>query len=156
MYLLANALFLLILPLASVLIELEAWHSPWGGGALVAKWFVFWAVGGRVFTAGLRQAIQPRFTARDIFAIQDPKALILVQELGFANLATGTLGIAALFKPSWVGPAALVGGLFYGLAGMRHLGKSGKNRLETTATVTDLYAFVVLAWAFLSRIMTTR
>ena len=37
-----------------------------GGGGLmplVGKWFVFWAVGARLFIAGIRQVIQPAFTA---------------------------------------------------------------------------------------------
>jgi hypothetical protein len=34
---------------------------------LVGHWFVFWGVGIRLGLAGLRQFLQPSFTARDIF-----------------------------------------------------------------------------------------
>ena len=87
------------------------------------KWFVFWAVGVRLFIAGVRQVAQPQFTAESIFEIKDRAAFALVRELGFANLSTGTLGLANLAVPAWVVPAAIVGGLFYGLAAAGHVSR---------------------------------
>jgi hypothetical protein len=50
-------------------------HSIHGAVAIIpiiAKWYVFWAVGVRLGVAGLRQMIQPRYTAvtilGDLFA----------------------------------------------------------------------------------------
>jgi hypothetical protein len=43
-------------------------------------------------------------------------------------------------------PAAIVGGLYYGLAGLGHLPQKNKNAKEYTAMVSDWFAAVVLAW----------
>ena len=60
---------------------------------IVAKWYVFSAVGVRLSLAGLRQMFQPRFTAQAILGINSPDALFLVRELGIANVAMGTAGL---------------------------------------------------------------
>jgi hypothetical protein len=148
MYFIFVALFLFVLPAISVLVE----ALLRGGGAdlmlLVGKWFVFWGVGVRLFIAGVRQVAQPRFTAESIFQVKDRGALAIVREVGFANLSMGTLGLLALAKPSFLVAAAIVGGLYYGLAGAGHAVRGDKNASEWTALVTDLFMFFLLA-AFL-------
>jgi hypothetical protein len=52
-----------------------------------------------------------------------------VRELGFANLSTGTLGLATLAVPGWLVPAAIVGGL----AAVGHAFRRGRNFSEQTA-----------------------
>lgn len=145
MYLAVVILLMGVLPVASILIE----HFGGPAGAdwwtLIGKWFVFWAVGVRLATAGLRQVAQPAFTAEKIFEIGDKAAHIVVQELGFANLAMGLLAILTLFAPQWTAAAAIAGAVFYGLAGARHVLKGGLNRNEMIATVSDIFIFVVLA-----------
>lgn len=43
---------------------------------------------------------------------------------------------------------AIVGGVFYGLAGVNHIAHRGRNRLQNIAMATDLYmAAVLLAFA---------
>ena len=86
MYLASIVLLMLVLPAAGVIVE-----ALWFGSAadvmlLVGKWFVFWAVGVRLFIAGVRQVAQPQFTAESIFEIKDRAAFGIVRELGFANL----------------------------------------------------------------------
>ncbi len=144
MYYLVVVLLMFVLPVVSILIELFLFKGSSTLILLVGKWFAFWAVGGRLFLAGLRQAIQPRFTAETILAVKGEEPLQLVQELGFANLATGTIGIISIFKGSWVMPSAIAGCLFYGLAGARHTVKGGRSFAESTAMVSDLFIFVVL------------
>jgi len=148
MYFIFVALFLFVLPAISVLVE----ALLRGGGAdlmpLVGKWFVFWGVGVRLFIAGVRQVAQPRFTAESIFQVKDRGALAIVREVGFANLAMGALGLLTLAKPSFLGAAVIVGGLYYGLAGAGNAIRSDKNASEWTALVTDLFMFFLLA-AFL-------
>jgi len=121
MYVASIIVLLFVLPAGCVVIE-AFWR---GGGAelmpLVGKWFVFWGVGARLLLGGARQIAQPRFTAEDIFAIKDHAAFAIVREVGFGNLAVGTLGLLTLAKPKWLIPAAIVGGLYYGLAGLGHL-----------------------------------
>ena len=147
MYLLMVIALTAVLPIASIVIDLA---YPGGGRPIfvVGEWFVFWAVGVRLFLAGVKQVKNPEFTARTIFDIKEPAALVVVQELGFANLSIGTLGVLSLANQQWVVPAAIVGGLFYGLAGIKHLLKGGRKRLENIAMVSDLFVFAVLA-AFL-------
>jgi hypothetical protein len=72
MYFASVLLLTLVLPVISIFIE--AAGSPTGAVMtfLIGRWFVFWAVGVRLFVAGLRQTGQPQFTAREIFGIRDP------------------------------------------------------------------------------------
>jgi hypothetical protein len=56
--------------------------------------------------------------AQSIFDIKDQGALAIVREIDFGNLAMGALRLASLIRPEWVVPAAIVGGLYYGLAGL--------------------------------------
>lgn len=111
---------------------------------LVAKWYVFWAVGWRLFLAGVRQVAQPSYTARAILGLKSDDSLVVVRELGFANLSIGTLGIASIAIPSWQLAAALAGGIFYALAGVAHVLQPHRNRLENVAMFSDLFAAAVL------------
>lgn len=148
MYLAAILVLMLIAPLASVLIEALVVGGP--VAALVLKWFVVWGVGARLGLAGVKQVTQPAFTAQTIFEIADPKAQVIVQELGFANLAFGLLGLLSLAFPAFLVPAAVGGGLFYFLAGVKHALRPEKNRTETIAMVSDLAMAAVLAVAVAS------
>ena len=106
--------------------------------------FVFWAVGIRLFIAGARQVVQPQFTAEEIFDIHDRRSFAIVRDLGFANLCMGLLGICSLFRAGWIVPAALVGGLYYGLAGVGHIFHKRKNAKEYMAMISDGFVFLVL------------
>lgn len=101
----------------------------------------------------MRQPASIWCPARDIFRIEDPAVLIVVQELGFANLTIGTLGVLSLFQAGWIPAAALAGGLFYALAGIRHLLKNARNSTETIAMVSDLLIAAVLAADLASRLL---
>jgi hypothetical protein len=144
MYLASIIALLLVLPVISILVELIA-HTSTDLAFLVGKWFVFWAVGVRLFLAGVRQTMQPSFTAKTIFEIGDKDAEKIVVELGFANLAMGALGLLSLAQPAWIVPAAIVGGLYYGLAGIKHAMNSGRNANENFALYSDLAIFALLA-----------
>lgn len=145
MYLVVVILLMGILPVVSILIEYSGLAASADLWSLVGKWFVFWSVGVRLALAGIRQIVQPAFTAEEIFGIGDKAARIVVQELGFANLAMGVLAIVTLAAPQWVAAAALAGAIFYGLAGARHVLKGGQNRNEMIAAVSDIFIFAVLA-----------
>jgi hypothetical protein len=143
MYYVIVAAFMLVLPVASVVIEIR--HGALVSAALIGRWFVFWGVGVRLLLAGLRQMLQPGYTAETIFGIKDRDAQIVVRELGFANTAIGTIGVATLVAPGWTLPAAIAGAIFYGLAGLNHLRQDERNRLENVAMISDLFIAVVLA-----------
>ena len=148
MYFIFVTLFLFVLPAISVVVEELLRGGSGDLMLLVGKWFVFWGVGVRLFIAGVRQVAQPRFTAESIFQVKDRGALAIVREVGFANLAMGALGLLTLARPSFLMAAAIVGGLYYGLAGAGHAVRRDKNASEWTALVTDLFMFFLLA-AFL-------
>jgi hypothetical protein len=144
MYLASIILLLLILPAASVAIEIAVSHPAASIMLLAGKWFTFWAVGIRLFVAGVRQVLQPSFTAASIFGIRDTSVLPLIREIGFGNLSMGVLGIWSLFHAGWTVPAAIVGGLYYGLAGAGHAVTQDRNAKAYIALASDGFAFLVL------------
>jgi hypothetical protein len=148
MYIPMVAALMLVLPLISILAEFLLGNQgiPHAVGLMpgIAKWYVFWALGMRLWLAGLRQTLQPRYTAQTILGLKGTECLLLVRELGFANLAMGSIGLASFLRPAWVLPAALAGGIYYGLAGINHIFQKHRNRLETVAMVSDLFAGFVL------------
>jgi hypothetical protein len=137
-------LLLFILPVGSVTLEVVMSRQAASLILLTGKWFVFWAAGVRLFVAGMRQMIQPQFTAMEIFGVHDRGSLAIVRELGFANLSMGVLGVCSLFRAGWTVPAALAGGLYYGLAGTGHIFQKNKNAKEYVAMISDWFAFLVL------------
>jgi hypothetical protein len=144
MYLVAVILLMFVLPASSIAVEHSVLHSALPLVALAGKWFVFWSAGVRLLLAGLRQLIQPAFTARQIFHMESDEALPLVRELGVANLAAGVVGIASLPLPSFVLPLAIYAGLYYGIAGIRHAVERGRSANESIAMVSDLWIALVL------------
>lgn len=144
MYIAIVLLLMLIFPIAGVGIEHHATPAT-PLLLLIGKWFVFFAVGWRLGIAGLRQTIQPRFTAEQIFDTSDPGALKLVRELGFANLGAGIVGIMSLWLPAFVLPAAIASGIFYAAAGLLHAIQKDRGLNENVAMVSDLWIAAILA-----------
>jgi len=135
--------FMFVLPILSIGADAVVGGMP-VTFALVGKWFVFWAVGWRLLLAGIKQIVQPAYTAREILGLKSDESLILVRELGFANVAMGVLGVASLFMPPWQLGAALVGAVFYGLAGANHVRQPHRNRMENIAMISDLFIAALL------------
>ena len=134
---------LVILPVASIGIDLML-HPGTALVLLVGRWFVFWAVGVRLFAAGIKQMAQPEFTARQIFKMKTDEALPVVRELGMGNLSGGLVGLASILMPGFVLPAALYGAVFYGLAGFGHIAQPDRSLNENVALWTDLFIAAVL------------
>jgi hypothetical protein len=149
MYYLIIAAFMFALPLLSVAVELMVTNvsDVSIGAAVVCKWFAFWSVGWRLSLAGVKQIVQPQYTAHTILGLKNGESLILVRELGFANVALGLLGVLSFLVPSWRVGAALVGGVFYALAGGNHVLQIHRNRHENVAMVSDIFAAMVLLGA---------
>jgi hypothetical protein len=143
MYYAVVATLMFAFPLLSVAIEAIAGRSPFSA-ALIGKWFVFWSVGIRLFTAGVRQILQPEYTAHVILGLENDESLLLVRELGFANLALGLVGMLSLVFPTWRLPVTLAGGVFFGLAGVNHVLESHRNQLENVAMASDLFVSAIL------------
>src|SRR5271154_3802349 len=90
-------LLMLIFPVLSIIIEFTAKKVP-ADPALIGKWFLFWAVGVRLFIAGIKQIFNPGFTARQLFHLRYKEGFILIRELGFANISLGAVGLLSLFN----------------------------------------------------------
>jgi hypothetical protein len=118
-YLLMNIAFALVLPAVSSVAEhyidkaAYCWH-------LVAKWLIFWGAGMRLFTAGLRQAATPEYTAIHILKLKGKESYVVIRELGFANISLGIMGILSVLNDSWRMLAALAGSIFFGFAALQH------------------------------------
>jgi hypothetical protein len=154
MYYVSVLLLTLVLPAGSAYAE-HAWAPaslPWM--LLIGKWFAFWAGGVRLFIAGLRQIVQPQFTAKHIFGIESDDPLPFVRELGMANVSMGTLGVVSILAPAFLLPAALASGLYYALAGIMHVSRARHGLNETLAMVSDLWLAAILlgyaGWALAS------
>ncbi len=144
MYLISIAVLMVLAPVASVLLGFR--HSPGASvAALTLRWAAFWMVGGRLFLAGLRQVVQPRYTAATILGIEHTDSLLVVRELGFANLALGAIGLGSAVWTRWTAPAAVGGAIFYGLAGLNHLRAGQRTVSARIAMISDLWALIVLA-----------
>ena len=141
-YLFSVLSFMLIFPGISIVTDYRADESIL---LLTGKWFVFWAIGIRLFTAGIKQVLKPAFTAEEIFHIQEPASQIIIRELGFANICFGLTGIMSLFIPEWRTAAAFIGGLYLGIAGVYHIIKKPSTANEMIAMVSDLFIFLVMA-----------
>jgi hypothetical protein len=145
LYLVMVVALMVVAPIVSVLIEYVAIGSAADVVGLIGRWFVFWAVGVRLLTAGFSQMLRPGFTSSAILGVEEKNAEKLVVELGFGNTAIGVAGVLSYFNPGWVVPVALVGMVFLGLAGLAHIRNAGKNIKENVATLSDLFVAVVLA-----------
>jgi len=140
----AVALFMGVFPLLSTLIESLTHQNHEAVIDLVGKWFVFWAVGVRLLTAGVRQIVKPGLTSEGILGIKGREVWQLVRELGFANVSIGLVGIISLWKSNWRIPDAIAGGLFLLLAGIAHLPKKDRTAEEGLAMYSDLAIGVLM------------
>ena len=143
MYYAVVATLMFAFPLLSIAIEAAVANAA-PGVALVGKWFVFWSVGGRLCSAGVRQVLQPEYTTSVILGLDSGDSLLLVRELGFANLAIGIVGILSLPFPTWRLPGALAGCVFYGLAGVNHALQPHRTQQENVAMISNLAVALIL------------
>jgi len=141
-YFLMNILLAVILPLLSVLWDYFYKHELFGW-ELIGKWFVFYAIGIRLFSAGISQALKPAFTGR-IFKMETTESFVIIRELGFANIGMGVMGLLSVLNNNWRVLAAITGGLFLGLAGFQHLFKKPDSSYEVIAMIYDLFALLII------------
>jgi len=140
-----------ILPIAGFMIE-YVMNDDTMTFERFGKWFIFSAVGLRLFLAGLKQTINPAFTAKEIFHIAGEESFPILRELGFANICFGLIGIVSLFIPPWRIVSAFGSGLYYGIAGFQHFFKKPAGINEKFALITDVIIFVLLMVYFVKMI----
>ena len=147
-YFLTVMLCTVIIPSISVLLTIH--FSEWDQVtlSLFGKWFIFSAVGVRLFVAGIKQAIDPAFTAKQIFQMEHQESYPVIRELGFANICFGLIGILSLFFPEWRTVSAFGSGLYFGIAGIQHVLTKPEGINEIIALVSDLFIFILLAVYF--------
>jgi hypothetical protein len=143
-YLTIVLLLMLVLPCVSIGIEYSVAANQLSFISLVGKWFVFWSIGVRLFSAGIRQVAKPSFTAETIFHITNKESYVIVKELGFANICLGTIGIISLFIPDWRMASAFSGGLFMGIAGINHIIKKPEGINELIAMISDVSIAIIM------------
>jgi hypothetical protein len=143
-FLIINIFLSIILPLLSILWDHYYELEP-AGWSLIGKWFIFYAVGIRLFTAGISQASNPAFTGR-ILHLKSRESFVIIRELGFANISLGVMGILSVLNNNWRVPAAIAGGLFLGLAGILHLFKKPATQNEMIAMCYDLFVTMVIVF----------
>lgn len=115
---------------------------------LFCKWFVFWAVGVRSFTGGLMQVLNPSYTA-NLLQVAIDNALI-IQEMGFANIAIGVLAGCSLFFQRYRKPAALCSAIFLAGAAALHISRISIIDLsEFMSLAGDLLVVVVAIMVFI-------
>ncbi|MFT3910138.1 MAG: hypothetical protein QM737_11975 [Ferruginibacter sp.] len=142
-YFIVVAVFTFLLPVVCSFAEIMINKTEFSF-SLFGKWFIFSAVGLRLFVAGIKQTTDPAFTAKQIFHIDSSESFPIVRELGFANLCFGLIGIISLFQPSWRIVSAFGSGIYYGIAGLQHLFKKAAGINEKFALVTDILIFAFL------------
>ncbi|HQW83497.1 MAG TPA: hypothetical protein PK987_03505 [Ferruginibacter sp.] len=151
-YFLVVTILTFILPLICTVIETGICKNTSFSFALIGKWFIFSAVGLRLFIAGIKQTTDPAFTAKEIFHLNNPESFPIVRELGFANLCFGLVGIVSLFLPQWRVVSAFGSGLYYGIAGLQHFIKKPVGPNEKFALITDIFIFIFLLVYFVKMI----
>ncbi|WP_051560500.1 DUF6790 family protein [Clostridium beijerinckii] len=144
LYEISVIIFFILLPVIASTVNILINRSEISPFSLIFKWFVFSGVGLRLFTAGLKQSINPSFTAKEIFKVNEEKSFRIVREVGFANISLGLIGILSLPFLEFRLAAAVAGGLYFGLAGCLHLFSKMRNKDEIFAMFSDYFIFVIL------------
>ncbi|HMQ08093.1 MAG TPA: hypothetical protein PKC30_12390 [Saprospiraceae bacterium] len=149
-YSLYIAFIMLFFPILCIIIEKSRWQSQSSLYELIGKWFIFWGIGIRLTTAGFSQVMNPSLTAGILHI--DPSAMIVIQELGLANILFGIIGVVSL-KVSSIRWVATSGGFLMGMAGILHLSRitSETSFKENIAMISDLWIFaIVLIYLYLN------
>ncbi len=142
-------LFFYILPIVSTYAEYSFTENS--VSKIFLKWVVFWGIGMRLFTCGIKQIIQPSFTAMNIFEIEDKKVNVIVRELGFSNTVIGVCAIFSLNSSSFRAATCFIGIGYYLLSFLQHFLKKSKNHTEWFVTVTDftiVLELILAVWVY--------
>jgi hypothetical protein len=142
-YITSVSVLTFVLPVIGLVGEHFATGAAWAFG-LYGKWFIFSAVGLRLFLAGIKQVKDPAFTAKQIFHMSSEEVYPVLRELGFANMCFGLVGIVSLFRPDWRIVSAFASGLYFGIAAVQHGWRGAVGINERFALWTDLVIFGVL------------
>ncbi len=132
-----------VLPIAAALLEARIDQIPltW---PIYWKWFIFWGVGIRLFFKGVKLASAPQFTGLSLSSFKNRESYLLLLELGFANMALGSMGILSVINDQWRLIAAIAGAIYFGLTDMLRLLKKPGSRHELAALLYNVLVFAGL------------
>ena len=116
-----------------------------------SKWFVFWGVGIRLFFKGIKLASAPQITGLSLSSFKNRESYLLLLELGFANMALGSMGILSVINDQWRLIAAIAGAIYFGLADMVRLLKKPDGRHELVALIYNVLVFAGLVGYLVSQ-----
>lgn len=136
--------FFAIIPVSMIIFEQFFLNNSLSFFELSLKWFVFSGVGLRLGSSGIKQIVDPCFTATTIFGIKDEKAYVLVKEIGFANVSFSLIALLSIVFAAFRIPAAITGGTYFLLAGLLHVFKEKESEEEVFAMVSDLSIATIL------------
>lgn len=136
--------FFVIIPVLMIIFEQFFFSNSFSFFELSLKWFVFSGVGLRLGSSGIKQIVDPGFTATAIFGIKDEKAYALVKEIGFANVSFSLIALLSIVFATFRIPAAISGGTYFLLAGLLHVFKEKGSEKEIFAMVSDLCIATIL------------
>lgn len=119
--------------------------------SIYETWFVFSAIGLRLFLAGCKQMLDPEFTLKKIFHINNPESAHLVQELGANNVCIGIIGLLSPLVPSFANGALALGFLYFMWAGFLHITKKPKTLNQQVALLSDFFIALVSALLLISK-----
>jgi hypothetical protein len=126
-YLIDVYVFTIALPFAAVGIEAIG-NRGRISTTVIAKWFLFFAVGIRLSLVGIRQMATKK----------------LVKEPGFGNLSLGAMAVISLFIPSWRMVAAFGSSFYYGTSALVHFLQRPTTSDETFILLSNGCIFLVL------------
>ncbi len=137
-----NVVLMIVLPVCAILVETIFWKTS-ADPALIAKWFIFWGLGVRLFIYGAIQLFKPAFAAFRIFRLRNKGSIPVIKELGAMNISVSAIAILSFFNEDIFRAASIPGCIFFGLAILRHLTGKEENNKEIISLITDLIMFVV-------------
>jgi len=112
--------------------------------AVLAKWFLFFAVGIRFLLGGIRQVVRAKMKTGEIFYIERKSCCPIVKELGFANLSFGAVAVVSLYVPSWRIVSAFSSSFYYGAAVLNGFFGKPASANEIFIRVSNGCIFVIL------------
>lgn len=133
----------IVLPFAAMCIEAVGSKGQLSV-AVVAKWFLFFAVGIRFMLGGIRQAIGAKRKTGEIFYIEKKQCCPIVKELGFANLSLGVVAAISLVIPSWRVVSAFSSCLYYGAAAVSYFFMKRASANETFIMISNSCISLIL------------
>lgn len=142
-----------IIPFIFVIVEAEIKrrkNQEFRWTDLCCKWFSFWVIGFGAVSVGLMQALNPAYTA-NLLNVQTSD-MIVIRELGCAQIGMGVIGLLSIRFYSFRKPAAMSYGLFILGAVILHIARLEHINIgEIVSLVDDVWTVGVAVFIILQK-----